>query len=245
MLILFLALAGGLVHRSTGASSSAEALGWGPPGSEKDLDVPDVDDGYEDKGEDSKTTRLTLMEEVLLLGIKDREVGVVQLIAGCLNTLTLFIKLNFSKCIPEPAFIRSHNTHTHHTLHTNTCTHTHTHHTRTCTHTPHTTQGYTSFWNDCISSGLRGCMLVELALRGRIDLEKSGLRRRGVSSRKISCKNPTPTGDVLLDEALKHIKETQPLDTAQSWIELLSGEWLYLYYIPWLLEYVYHLLYVW
>ncbi len=84
--ILFLALAGGLVHRSTGASSSAEALGWGPPGSEKDLDVPDVDDGYEDKGEDtSKTTRLTLMEEVLLLGIKDREVGVVQLIAGWLQ----------------------------------------------------------------------------------------------------------------------------------------------------------------
>ena len=34
-----------------------------------------MDDGYEDKGEDSKTTRLTLMEEVLLLGIKDREVG--------------------------------------------------------------------------------------------------------------------------------------------------------------------------
>ena len=86
------------------------------------------------------------------------------------------------------------------------------------------TQGYTSFWNDCISSGLRGCMMVELALRGRIELEKTGMRRRGVSSRKVACKNPTPTGDVLLDEALKHIKETQPLDTVQSWIELLSGE---------------------
>jgi Golgi phosphoprotein 3 len=56
-----------------------------------------IDDG------DSKETRLTLMEEVLLLGLKDKE-------------------------------------------------------------------GYTSFWNDCISSGLRGCILIELALRGRIEL---------------------------------------------------------------------------
>jgi len=31
-------------------------------------------------------------------------------------------------------------------------------------------EGYTSFWNDCISSGLRGCILIELALRGRIEL---------------------------------------------------------------------------
>jgi Golgi phosphoprotein 3 len=85
-------------------------------------------------------------------------------------------------------------------------------------------QGYTSFWNDCISSGLRGCMLVELALRGRIELEKTGMRRRGLLSRKVICKNATPTGDVLLDEALKHIKETSPPDNVQSWIELLSGE---------------------
>lgn len=28
----------------------------------------------------------------------------------------------------------------------------------------------------------------------------------------------------MLDEALKHIKETQPPETVQSWIELLSGE---------------------
>jgi len=29
-------------------------------------------------------------------------------------------------------------------------------------------EGYTSFWNDCISSGLRGCMLMELGLRGKV-----------------------------------------------------------------------------
>jgi len=33
----------------------------------------------------------------------------------------------------------------------------------------------------------------------------------------------TATGDVLLDEALRHIKETQPQETVQSWIEYLSG----------------------
>lgn len=87
-------------------------------------------------------------------------------------------------------------------------------------------QGYTSFWNDCISSGLRGCMMVELALRGRIELEKTGMRRRGLLSRKVICKNPAPTGDVILDEALKHIKDASPPDTIQSWIELLSGEYI-------------------
>ena len=65
-----------------------------------------------------KETRLTLMEEVLLLGLKDKE-------------------------------------------------------------------GYTSFWNDCISSGLRGCILIELALRGRIELERAGMRRKGLLSRKV------------------------------------------------------------
>jgi len=106
---------------------------------------------------DSKETRLTLMEEVLLLGLKDKE-------------------------------------------------------------------GYTSFWNDCISSGLRGCILIELALRGKVELEKAGMRRRSLTSRKVLVKNDSPCGDVLLDEALKHIKDTEPPETVQSWIEYLSGE---------------------
>ncbi|XP_013191241.1 Golgi phosphoprotein 3 homolog sauron [Amyelois transitella] len=113
------------------------------------------DKSYDDG--DSKETRLTLMEEVLLLGLKDKE-------------------------------------------------------------------GYTSFWNDCISSGLRGCILIELGLRGRIELERAGMRRKGLLSRKVIVKSDTPTGDVLLDEALKHMKETEPPETVQSWIEYLSGE---------------------
>ena len=58
------------------------------PDESKRQDDQDLDDG------DSKETRLTLMEEVLLLGLKDKE-------------------------------------------------------------------GYTSFWNDCISSGLRGIFFVQ------------------------------------------------------------------------------------
>lgn len=73
-----------MVHRGNTTSSGASgggatgggAEGWGPPGTEKNPDIPDQeDDGYDDKREDSKSMRLTLMEEVLLLGIKDREVG--------------------------------------------------------------------------------------------------------------------------------------------------------------------------
>lgn len=111
----------------------------------------------EEEDRDSKETRLTLMEEVLLMGLKDKE-------------------------------------------------------------------GYTSFWNDCISSGLRGCILIELALRGRVELERAGMRRKGLLSRKIILKNSDPCGDVLLDEALKHVKETNQQETVQTWIEYLSGE---------------------
>ena len=47
-------------------------------------------------------------------------------------------------------------------------------------------EGYTSFWNDCLSSGLRGCILVELALRGRVELEKQQVRRKTLLNRKVS-----------------------------------------------------------
>ncbi|KAI3362210.1 hypothetical protein L3Q82_012533 [Scortum barcoo] len=145
----------GLVQRRTEAIRSAAADRERESAGEED-EARRGEEEDDDKG-DSKETRLTLMEEVLLLGLKDRE-------------------------------------------------------------------GYTSFWNDCISSGLRGCMLVELALRGRLQLEACGVRRKSLLSRKVICKSDAPTGDVLLDEALKHIKETQPPETVQSWIELLSGE---------------------
>ncbi|XP_042632079.1 Golgi phosphoprotein 3-like [Cyprinus carpio] len=111
----------------------------------------------EEQDTDSKSLRLTLMEEILLLGLKDKE-------------------------------------------------------------------GYTSFWNDSISSGLRSCILVELALRRRIQLEPQSSRKRKLLDRKVLVKTSAPTGDVLLDEALKHIKSTDPPEDMSSWIELLTGE---------------------
>lgn len=120
--------------------------------------LQDENQPADDEAEDNdKIQRLTLMEEILLLGLKDRE-------------------------------------------------------------------GYTSFWNDCISSGLRGCILIELALRNRIELEKAGMRKKAFTTRKVLLKNDKPTGDVILDEALKHIKETQQNETIVNWIEYLSGE---------------------
>ncbi|XP_051538302.1 Golgi phosphoprotein 3 [Myxocyprinus asiaticus] len=147
----------GLVQRRTEASRSAAAADRDHGCGDEDYEPRRGDEQDDDDSGDSKEARLTLMEEVLLLGLKDRE-------------------------------------------------------------------GYTSFWNDCISSGLRGCMLIELALRGRLQLEACGLRRKSLLARKVICKSDAPTGDVLLDEALKHIKDTQPPETVQSWIELLSGE---------------------
>ncbi|KAL3182168.1 hypothetical protein MRX96_022887 [Rhipicephalus microplus] len=138
----------GLVQRKNACSN--------PDGRSKDVDEP-VNRPESEDDVDSKETRLTLMEEVLLLGLKEKE-------------------------------------------------------------------GYTSFWNDCISSGLRGCILVELALRGRIELERCGVRRRSLLLRKVLLRSDTPTGDVLLDEALRHLKETRPPETLQAWIDYLSGE---------------------
>ncbi|XP_036032688.1 Golgi phosphoprotein 3-like, partial [Onychomys torridus] len=111
----------GLVQRRTEASRNAadkERAAGGGGGSGEDEAQSRRDEQDDDDKGDSKETRLTLMEEVLLLGLKDRE-------------------------------------------------------------------GYTSFWNDCISSGLRGCMLIELALRGRLQLEACGMRRKSLLTRKV------------------------------------------------------------
>lgn len=146
------------MQRSTVKRRTAAAAAAAPADADPSAAAAAADD-FEDDEDSSKQERLTLMEEVLLLGIKDRE-------------------------------------------------------------------GYTSFWNDCISSGLRGCMLIELGLRQKIGLESTGMRRRALSSRKVVVlpKGERQTGDVLLDEALKHIRATQPGETVQDWVELLSGE---------------------
>ena len=52
------------------------------------------------------------------------------------------------------------------------------------------------------------------------------MRRKSLLLRKVVVKSSDPCGDVLLDEALKHIKETSDScpETVQTWIEYLSGE---------------------
>lgn len=118
--------------------------------------------GYDDKGIKSpaslKQPLLTLMEEVLLMGLKDKE-------------------------------------------------------------------GYLSFWNDNISYALRGCILLELTFRNKITLVNDPARRRfELSDRLVEVIDSEPTGEVLLDEALKIMKNDESNLSVTNWIDLLSGE---------------------
>ncbi|OTA54478.1 Golgi phospho protein 3 [Hypoxylon sp. EC38] len=85
-------------------------------------------------------------------------------------------------------------------------------------------QGYLSFWNDNISYALRGCIVLELAFRGRISMQKDPSRRRfPLADRIIEVIDDTLTGEVLLDEALKLMKQSEKMSVS-SWIDLMSGE---------------------
>ena len=85
-------------------------------------------------------------------------------------------------------------------------------------------QGYLSFWNDNISYALRGCIVIELAFRGRISMQKDPSRRRfPLADRVIEVVDETLTGEVLLDEALKMMKSSEKMSVS-SWIDLMSGE---------------------
>lgn len=84
-------------------------------------------------------------------------------------------------------------------------------------------QGYLSFWNDNISYALRGCIVMELAFRGRISMQNDSSRRRfPLQDRMIEVIDDTLTGEVLLDEALKMMKSSEKMSVA-SWIDLMSG----------------------
>ena len=83
-------------------------------------------------------------------------------------------------------------------------------------------QGYLSFLNDAISYVLRGCILMELSLRGRIRTVRHAAHYRPPMDRHLEVANATPTGDILLDEALRLIKTERHSIT--TWLDLLSGE---------------------
>ncbi|TQS31904.1 hypothetical protein Golomagni_07803, partial [Golovinomyces magnicellulatus] len=85
-------------------------------------------------------------------------------------------------------------------------------------------QGYLSFWNDNISYTLRGCILIELALRRRIAITKDPMRKRfGLTERMVDVIDAKMTGEVLLDEALKMMKASERMSVAQ-WVDLMSGK---------------------
>ncbi|KAI9442793.1 Golgi phosphoprotein 3-domain-containing protein [Lactarius psammicola] len=86
-------------------------------------------------------------------------------------------------------------------------------------------EGYLSFWNDNISYALRGCILIELALRRRIAIHKDPNRRRfPLAERLIEVIDDRQTGETILDEALRMMKaqESERM-SVNSWIDLLSG----------------------
>lgn len=86
-------------------------------------------------------------------------------------------------------------------------------------------EGYLSFWNDNISYALRGCILLELAFRGKIRVVNDPARRRfELSERLIEVVDDRKTGEVLLDEALNLMKNDPANLSIASWIDLLSGE---------------------
>lgn len=86
-------------------------------------------------------------------------------------------------------------------------------------------EGYLSFWNDNISYALRGCILLELAFRGKIAVINEPARQRfELSERLIHVIDDKKTGEVLLDEALNLMKNDNDNLSIGQWIDLLSGE---------------------
>lgn len=67
-------------------------------------------------------------------------------------------------------------------------------------------------------------MIIELSFRNRITLARDQ-RRKQLCDRIIEVIDPAPTGEVLLDEALKLMKSDQ--QSVASWIDLLSGTFRY------------------
>ncbi|KAI9462752.1 Golgi phosphoprotein 3-domain-containing protein [Russula earlei] len=87
------------------------------------------------------------------------------------------------------------------------------------------TQGYLSFWNDNISYALRGCILIELALRRRIAVHKDPNRRRlPLAERLVEVTDDRQTGETILDETLRMMKaqESERM-SINAWVDLLSG----------------------
>lgn len=69
---------------------------------------------------------------------------------------------------------------------------------------------------------LRGCIIIELALRRRIRIIRDSTSRRPFPDRYLEVIDASRTGEVILDEALKLIKAER--HSIGTWIDLMSGE---------------------
>lgn len=77
--------------------------------------------------------------------------------------------------------------------------------------------------NDTISYVLRGCILLELALRRKIRFADGQRRASGKSlpERHVELVDGRPTGEVLLDETMRLMRMER--HSIGGWIDLLSG----------------------
>ena len=64
--------------------------------------------------------------------------------------------------------------------------------------------------------------MIELALRNRIATVKES-RKRAYADRIVQVIDSSNTGEVILDEALKIMKQEE--QSIANWIDLLSGTW--------------------
>jgi len=195
-------------------------------GSKIACDPRDLDQVQEDSRNGGKMPRLTIMEEVLLLGLKDKHVCMAHFYISsllfsahhfcmlsahslrlrCLRSMVLQSGYTASRCLVSLEL-------------DNNCILVY--HALTCS----SFQGYLSFWNDSISYALRGCILIELALRRRIALVKdSGQRRSPLADRLVEVIDDKQTGETILDEALKMMKgQESDRMSINGWVDLLSG----------------------
>lgn len=87
-------------------------------------------------------------------------------------------------------------------------------------------QGYLSFWNDNLSYVLRGLILVELAMRKRIALSNDPHRKRlPLGERIVEVIDTRPTGETVLDEALKVMRGQVPQATLSGAVGWGGSSW--------------------
>ena len=65
---------------------------------------------------------------------------------------------------------------------------------------------------------------MELSFRNKIQIKREA-RKKPYQDRIIQVVDDSPTGEVLLDEALRYMKNDE--DSVANWIDFLSGNMLY------------------